>query len=81
MDQRPGTEMQIADYFRQSEEKRNSHTVALQALLENIADRPRGRDEKKIIAALLENIEAESDHTRLKLYRQALELFLRTGNY
>ncbi|MDU4094608.1 MAG: biofilm development regulator YmgB/AriR family protein [Pantoea sp.] len=73
----PGIETQIIDYFKQSEEKPNSHEMALRALMERIASKKKGRDEKKIIAGLLENIETEKDTVRLQIYRQALELLLR----
>lgn len=73
----PGIETQIVDYFKQSEEKQKSHEAALRALMESIASKKKGRDEKKIIAGLLENIETERDTVRLQIYRQALELLLR----
>lgn len=77
MNQPQGIEMQITDYFKKSVDNGSSHETALRALMTDIAGKKQSRSEKKIIAGLLENIETESDHTRLQLYRQALELLLR----
>ena len=75
----PGIETQIVDYFKQSEDKQKNHEAALRMLMERIANKKKGRDEKKIIAGLLENIETEKDTVRQQIYRQALELLLRGG--
>ena len=77
VNQPQGIEMQITDYFKQCEAEGSRQEAALQALMNDIAGKKQGRNEKKIIAGLLENMETESDHTRLQFYRQALELLLR----
>lgn len=79
MNKEQGIEMQIADYFKQSQPQQIDREEILHTLMDNIDVKKQRRSEKALIACLLERIETESDSVKLQFYRQALEILLR-GN-
>lgn len=79
MNQEQGIEMQIADYFKQSQPQQIDHEEILHTLMGNIDVKKQRRSEKALIACLLERIETESDSVKLQFYRQALEILLRSN--
>lgn len=79
MNQEQGIEMQIADYFKQSQPQQIDHEEILHTLMGNIDVKKQRRSEKSLIACLLERIETESDSVKLQFYRQALEILLRSN--
>ncbi|QHM70747.1 biofilm development regulator YmgB/AriR family protein [Mixta intestinalis] len=77
MGQETGTEMQIADYFRQSASQRLNESEMIGALTKHIARKKETFSEKVLLAGLLEKLETESDAIKLQVYRQALEILLK----
>ena len=76
MNQEQAIEMQITNYFKQSEKPKINPEEMLLTLMESINAKKQQRSEKAIIAGLLEKIETENDHVKLQLYRRALEILL-----